>query len=31
VFIAEWLEKDGFFVQTYDQVSARRNPSISKH
>jgi uncharacterized membrane protein YcaP (DUF421 family) len=31
VFIAEWLEEDGLLVQTFDQVSAKRNPSISKH
>lgn len=31
VFIAEWLEGDGLFVQTFDQVSDKRNPSISKH
>lgn len=31
VFVAEWLEEDGLHVQTFDQVSAKRNPSIAEH
>ncbi|MDQ8738812.1 DUF421 domain-containing protein [Paenibacillus sp. LHD-38] len=31
VFVAEWLKGDGLLVQTFDQVSAKRNQSIAKH